>query len=91
MILMITFLHYPSVCRMMLHTEGRRQISAKNRITVNLEAAEYRALQQIATRSDRSLAWLGRRAICDFLERESVQLTLDFPEAHTTSRWRVPK
>lgn len=45
-------------------------MSAKHRITVNLEGAEYEALQRIADASDRSLAWLGRKAICDLIERK---------------------
>lgn len=42
----------------------------KYRITVNLEDEEYRALQNLAERTDRSLAWLGRRAICDLITRK---------------------
>ena len=70
---------------------GGRHISAKNRITINLEDAEYNALQRIASRSDRSLAWLGRRAIRDLLQRESVQLTLEFAEEDAASRRPLPK
>lgn len=44
-------------------------MTAKNRITVNLDDDEYEALQRIAAGSDRSLSWLGRKAICDFIER----------------------
>ena len=49
-------------------------MSAKNRITVNLDDDEYEELQTFAAKSDRSLAWLGRRAIADLLvkERRSV-------------------
>lgn len=52
-------------------------MSVKNRITVNLEDDEYQALQRIAASTDRSLAWLGRRAICVFLQSkcESDNLT----------------
>jgi len=70
---------------------GGRQISAKNRITVNLEDDEYQALQQMAIRADRSLAWLGRRAIRDLLQRESVQMTLDFADGDTTGERQAPK
>ena len=70
---------------------GGSQISAKNRITVNLEDDEYQALQQMATRADRSLAWLGRRAIRDLLQRESVQMTFDFADEDTTGDWQAPK
>jgi len=44
-------------------------MTAKHRITINLDDPEYEALQRIAEGTDRSLAWLGRRAICDFIER----------------------
>lgn len=79
----------------MLHdaafVRGGSQISAKNRITVNLEDAEYRALQQVAAKSDRSLAWLGRRAIRDLLQREAIQLTLDLPDRDATTPGPSPK
>lgn len=42
-------------------------MTTKYRITVNLDRAEYEALQRIAEIADRSLAWLGRRAICNFI------------------------
>jgi len=73
----------------MLHSaaifRGGSQILAKNRITVNLDDGEYQALQQVAVRADRSLAWLGRRAIRELLERESAQLTLEFLEERTAT------
>lgn len=52
-------------------------MTAKHRITINLDDAEYAALQRIAAGTDRSLSWLGRRAICDFIEhreREDIPL-----------------
>ena len=57
---------------------GVNKIKVKNRITVNLEDSEFQTLQRLATDVDRSLAWLGRQAIRDFLQRERVseQLTL---------------
>lgn len=44
-------------------------MTAKHRITVNLDDDEYGALLRMAEQTDRSLAWLGRRAICDLLEQ----------------------
>ncbi len=64
-------------------------MSAKNRITVNLEDDEYEALQRIAEGSDRSLSWLGRRAICDFIEskdRSEAPLLAGLNEASSTTR-----
>lgn len=53
--------------------EGRlfeSEMAAKHRITVNLDDNEYKALQRLAEEADRSLAWLGRRAIFELIERE---------------------
>lgn len=41
-------------------------MATKFRITINLDSAEYKALQRISENTERSLAWLGRRAIYDF-------------------------
>lgn len=54
---------------MLQNRKGAIVMAAKHRITVNLDDAEYEALQRIATGTERSLAWLGRRAICDFIEQ----------------------
>jgi predicted transcriptional regulator len=54
---------------MLQNGKGAFVMAAKHRITVNLDDAEYEALQRIAAGTDRSLAWLGRRAICDFIEQ----------------------
>ena len=42
---------------------------SKNRVTVNLSEEEYSALDQLASRSKISKAWLGRHAISALLER----------------------
>ena len=52
-------------------------MAAKNRVTINLEDEEYEALVDVAARTDRSIAWVGRQAIVEFLasqEREEVPL-----------------
>lgn len=52
-------------------------MAVKNRVTVNLEDEEYEALVDVATRADRSIAWVGRQAIVEFLasrERKEVPL-----------------
>ena len=43
------------------------EMTSKHRITINLDDDEYQALQHVATNMDRSLAWVGRRAICTFV------------------------
>ena len=57
-------------------------MAANYRVTVNLEAPEYRLLSALADKHRISLAWLGRRAIIEFLERneqEELQLPLKLP------------
>jgi predicted transcriptional regulator len=52
-------------------------MAARNRITVNLEDDEYEALQRISEVTDRSMAWLSRRAICEFIaQREAAEVPL---------------
>lgn len=57
-------------------------MAANHRVTVNLEAPEYSQLSALADKHRISLAWLGRRAIIEFLERndqEKLQLPLRLP------------
>jgi len=52
-------------------------MAAKNRVTINFEDKEYEALIDVAARTDRSIAWVGRQAIVEFLafqEWEEVPL-----------------
>ena len=44
-------------------------MAASFRVTVNLEEAEYRELSAISQKHRVSLAWLGRKAMVEFLER----------------------
>lgn len=60
-------------------------MTGKHRITVNLEDDEYQALQRLATGSDRSLAWLGRRAICDLIRQAENANDRPFIGASETS------
>lgn len=69
--------------------EGRSAMTAKYRLTVNLDESEYEALQRIANGADRSLAWLGRRAICDFIEareRADAPLLAELANVGTSAR-----
>ena len=55
-------------------------MTAKHRVTVNLEAHEYRELSALSDKHRVSLAWLGRQAIIELLERygtEELQLPLN--------------
>lgn len=55
------------------------QVAAKHRVTVNLADWEYRELSAFSDKHRVSLAWLGRQAIIEFLERyekDELQLPL---------------
>jgi len=54
-------------------------MASKHRITVNLSEAEYNDLSSLSESQRVSMAWLGREAISEFLERyrrEELQLPL---------------
>lgn len=44
-------------------------MASKNRVTVNLSNDEAAQLTALAKKAKVSKAWLGRRAICDLLDR----------------------
>ena len=55
-------------------------MAAKNRVTINLEDREYAELAALSDKHRVSLAWLGRQAIIEFLERrksDDLQLPLN--------------
>lgn len=54
-----------------MFTEARMTPRPKKetRITVSLATEDYRDLDEIAGKSDVSIAWVIRRAIAEFLER----------------------
>lgn len=57
-------------------------MAARHRVTINLESDEYRELSALSGKHRISLAWLGRQAIIDLLERyrnEELQLPLSLP------------
>ena len=57
----------------------RGVMATKERLTVNLEADDYRELRRIAEQHSVSMAWLGRRAIERFLEQSNSQRELPIP------------
>ena len=64
-------------------------VSAKHRVTVNLEDREYQELSALSRKNRVSLAWLGRQAIIEFLDRyanEERQLPLNLPERGDTAK-----
>ena len=63
-------------------------MAAKHRVTVNLEDREYRELSALSDKHRVSLAWLGRQAIIELLERcedEEVQLPLSLSSEPRTA------
>lgn len=48
---------------------GGSELAAKNRITTNLDEKKYEELTALSKKLDVSLAWLGRRAFADLLEK----------------------
>ena len=44
-------------------------MATKNRITTNLDEKKYEELTALSKKLDVSLAWLGRRAFSDLLEK----------------------
>ena len=55
-------------------------MAANHRVTINLEDREYAELSALSDKHRVSLAWLGRRAIIELLERaetEDLQLPLN--------------
>lgn len=58
----------------------------KQRISINLPDEEYTALSALAEKNHLSMAWIGRRAILDFLDRyRDKQLPLSFAENAVTT------
>ena len=53
-------------------------MTTKQRLTVNLEAAEFRELQRLAEQHSVSMAWLGRRAIVSLLDQNNSQREIPF-------------
>jgi len=49
----------------MQHWEGK--LPSKYRVSVNLNAEEYTQLSNIAAQEGLSMAWIGKRAITEFL------------------------
>ena len=54
-------------------------MATKHRVTINIDDSEFRQLAALSDKHRVSLAWLGRQALIEFLERhedEELQLPL---------------
>lgn len=54
-------------------------MATKHRVTINIDEREFRQLTALSDKHRVSLAWLGRQAIIEFLQRhedEELQLPL---------------
>ena len=63
-------------------------MAAKHRVTINLDDREYGELSALSDKHRVSLAWLGRQAIIDLLERcenEELQLPLSLSSERRTA------
>lgn len=64
--------------------------TTKQRISINLPDSEYGELAALAEKHDISMAWIGRKAILDFLERyrdNPLQLPLTFSQPVDRPEW----
>ena len=62
----------------------------KLRISINLPGNEYGELAALAEKHNISMAWIGRKAIVDLLDRyrdSSLQLPLTFAERGDIPKW----
>jgi predicted transcriptional regulator len=64
--------------------------TTKQRISINLPDSEYAELAALAEKHKISMAWIGRKAILDFLERHRenpLQFPLTFAEHGERPEW----
>lgn len=64
--------------------------TTKQRISINLQDGEYAELAALAEKYNISMAWIGRKAIIDFLERHRenpLQLPLTFSQRAERPEW----
>lgn len=64
-------------------------MAAKPRISVSLPERDYRELSALAEKHHISLAWLGRQAVLEFLERyqdRELQLPLTMPSTRSPGK-----
>jgi hypothetical protein len=59
----------------------RQMPTTKQRISINLPDAEYEELAAMAKKNNLSMAWIGHKAVLEFLERyRDKQLPLMFAD-----------
>jgi hypothetical protein len=64
--------------------------TTKQRVSINLDDSEYAELAGLAERHKLSMAWIGRTAILEFLDRhrdKALQLPLTFSERAEPPKW----
>ena len=74
------------------NSRGGAMPTIKQRLTVNLDDEDYRELAILAGRNNLSMAWLGRKAVLELLERyreNPHQLPLKFVERAAPSEWNT--
>jgi len=62
--------------------------TTKQRISINLPDAEYEELAALAKKNNLSMAWIGHKAVLEFLERyRDKQLPLTFTTRTPPTEW----
>ena len=63
-------------------------MTAKHRITINMTETEYADLSALAERFQVSMAWLGRRALGEMVEKykNAGQLSMPFDQPNTKAK-----
>ena len=58
---------------------GRKKENRLIRATVSLDPHDYKEMDKLAQKSGLSTAWLIRKAMREFLERYSAEVSIDVP------------
>ena len=64
--------------------------TTKPRLSINLSNSEHAELSALADKHNLSMAWIGRKAVTEFLERHRdnpLQLPLTFTERAERPEW----
>jgi hypothetical protein len=62
--------------------------TTKQRISINLPDAEYEELAAMAKKNSLSMAWIGHKAVLEFLDRyRDKQLPLTFTASTPPMEW----
>ena len=72
---------FAALCSKVQHLQINHMPTNKQRLSINLSVVEYAELSALAERNNLSMAWIGHKAVLEFLalaRTESLQLPLAF-------------